>query len=239
MKPTTIEDVSEILSTFDLEEINTLIQTLLSFKEERYNDYFRPLYVDYKRIMESDTDKELKDKAEERFFSICRSFINEICKKFNLSIDDTLVDDNEEQLPALVTALYCFFVKDLAANIQEVCIGYINKNEKSIYEVFEERKNKKDAHTLVSKRNYPIELAVILANIYDASAWILQQLSEEEFIKYLHPDYSVLRIIDSLLQDGILAGEFMEVISEIYEECVNLKAEVCLNIISNFEKENI
>ena len=241
MKPIVVEDVAEILETFDLEEISELLRKQVELKDgvSQSTDYFRPIYIKYRAIMDSeDNPEDVKDVATERFNLICKLFLQILCEKFNLSIDPEWVDENIDQLPALVVAIYCFFVKDLSVNLQEVFIRYIKTNKQSIFDVFEDRKVKKDASSLINKRNFSIELAVILANVYVTSSWIIQQLSEESFMNYMNDDYGPLSILKDLMEDGIIVGEFMDIVGDIYESNLNLKSEVCLNVLSTFNNEN-
>jgi hypothetical protein len=242
MNQTVIEDVSEILSTFPLDEISDLLRRQVNLLDAdnpmHMTDYFKPLYYRYRSILETpDNSEEIKTEARNQFNDICNLFINLICEEFHLEMDSNWIIDNEGSLPGLVTAMYGFFISDLTSNLHEVCINYINKNKKEIFQVFEERKNKKDAATLVNKKNHTIEMAVIIANIYDVSTWILSQITEEQYMQYLNPDYAPLKIIQKFFEDGIIAGEFMETINEVYTENQSLKAEVCYQIISTIERK--
>ena len=234
---TTLEDVSEILDSFSLEEISNLLKRQVNMHTEESGidraNYFQPLYAKYHSIMDSDEiPDDVKNEATDRFNDVCRLFISLIANEFQLEFDQDYINDHLNVLPALVSALYCFFVRDLITNIEEVCTNYIEKNRKKIFEVFEDRKSKKDAATLVNKRKFPIDLAVILANIYDTSTWILRQLSEEAYISYLNQDYAPLKIIDSLMKEGVMSGEFMDIISGIFEENLSMKGEICLAILA-------
>ena len=239
MKVSTIEEVSEILETFDISEISDLLRKQIDLKEDSMGvirtNYFHPLYVGYRSIIDSEEiNGDVKDVATERFTTICNIFIEFICQKFQLSIDQQWKLENQDQLPGLTTAMYSFFIRDLSSNLQEIFTNYINQNKKVIFEVFEDRKNKKDASTLVKKRHYPIDLAVILANIYDTSTWIIRQLSEESYFAYMNQDYAPLRILKGLMEDGVITGSFMDTMEEVYEECIGLKGEVCFNLLSTF-----
>lgn len=239
MEPKTIEDVSEILDTFDIEDIASLLMKQLDLSENlsvTMTDYFEPLHRHYVKITNDESiPDDVKSEAKEKFFNICRIFITIICKKFDLTVDTDWMIDREGDLPGFVTALYRFFVKDIIANIQEVCINYINKNRKEIFELFEERKNKKDSMTLVNKKNFSLDMAVILANIYDVTTFILSALSEEQYIQYMNQEYIPLRVIYPMLQDGIIAGEFIDVISALYTENINLRSAVCYQILTSFK----
>ena len=240
MEKTIIEDVSEILETFNLEEIKDLLKKQVDLTENigtNMTDYFMPLYFSYKSIIEAEENsQEMKYEATTRFNEVCNLFIDAICEKFHLEINDEWRMLHEMDLPGLVTAMYCFFIKDIVSNIQEVCINYIQKNRKEIFTVFEDRKKKKDASTLVEKRKHPIDMAVIIANIYDVSSWILSQLSEEQYIEYMNDQYVPLRVLYPMFQNGDISGDFLETINEAYSQNLELKAETCYQILSVINK---
>lgn len=239
MEPNAIDDVSEILDIFDIEDIVSLLTKQLNLSENlsiTMTDYFKPLHHHYVQISNDESiPDDLKSEAKERFIKICKVFIAIICRRFELEIDEEWVIDHEGDLPGLVTAMYCFFVKDMIANIQEVCMNYINKNRKDLFELFEERKNKKDSVTLVKKKNFPLDMAVILANIYDVTTFILSAVNEEQYLQYMNPDYIPLRVVYPMLEQGILAGNFIDVISSMYTENINLRATVCYQILTSYK----
>lgn len=238
MEQSVIYEVSEILDTFNLEEISKLLQQQISSSENselglQTVDHFKPLYYKYQGIMRaSENTGEIKEAATERFMNICNIFLTMICRKYGIAIDPVWKDDHYGDLPGFTMALYNFFVLDVSSNIYDVCIEFIKKNKSMIYEAFEERKNKKDASTLVYKKIMSPEMAVITSNIYDVSTWILTQLSEEQFLNYLNPDYLPLKLIKTLLEEGILSGEFMVELNDIYSSDLILKSDVCFRLIS-------
>lgn len=239
MEPKTIEDVSEILDTFNIGDISSLLEKQLDLSENlsvNMTDYFKPIHLQYSKIMNDESiPEDIKSDVRERFLNVCRIFIHIIADKFDLEVDTDWMIDHEGDLPGFATALYCFFVKDIISNLQEMFINYINKNRKEIFEIFEERKNKKDSVTLVNKKNFPLDMAVILANIYDVTTWILSIISEEQYIQYMNQEYIPLRVVYPMLQDGIIAGDFLEVINELYRENLNLRASVCYQILTTFK----
>lgn len=241
MKQQVIYEVSEILDTFNLEEITNLLRRQINSNNDEEThpvDHFKALYYRYQRIIETeDNTDEIKEATKARFMDVCNIFLSLICEKYNLSLDQEWKDDHYGDLPALVMALYSFFVLDLPSNIFDVCISFINANKDSIMEAFGERKNKKDAATLVNKKMMSPELAIIISNIYDVTSWILSLLSEEQYIHLLPEDYVPLKLISGMLEDGILAGEFMTEINDIYSSNIGLKSDVCFRIISQV-KEN-
>lgn len=236
MKETVIYEVSEILDTFNMEEITKLLQDQIDSDEDigiLRVDHFKPLYYKYQSIIntESNTD-EIKNSAKQKFLDICIIFLSIISKKFNINIDDNWLDDNYNNIPGLAMALYSFFVLDIESNIYDVCLNYIKKNQTFVYESFEDRKNKKDAATLVNKKLMTQEKAIIVSNIYDITAWILSQLSEEDFINYLNNDYLPLTLISNMIEEGLLNGDFMMEINDIYSSNIGLKSSVCFRLIS-------
>lgn len=243
MKHTVIYEVSEILDIFNLEEIRRMLDKQLNINGSSeittsLSDHFKPLYYKYHSIVDCDENSsEVKQEAESRFMDICNIFLNMICKKFHLEIDDMWKQNHYQDIPGFTMALYSFFILEMQSNIYDVCMNYINKNTQQIFEVFEDRKTKKDAATLVNKKLTTPEKAVIISNIYDVTAWILNQISEEEFLNLLNQDYLPLNLIRGLLENGIMAGEFMEEINDIYASHISLKSNVCFNIITTFKKE--
>ena len=236
MKQTIIEDVSEILNIFNLDEITQLlhkqINTNSSFGENR-SDHFKPIFVEYNSIMEEESNTgEVKDEAQNRFNAICNIFIDLICNKFHLELDPEWKDDHMNELPGVVIALYDFFVVDIVNNLNEVLVTYIRNNMETIYEKFEDRKNKKDAATLTNKKQFSPELAIVASNIYDITTWILQQMSEEQYIECMNPEYGPLKIFSNMLENGIANGEFMQEINDMYASDLSLKSDVCFQILS-------
>lgn len=105
-------------------------------------------------------------------------------------------------------------------------------------EAFGERKNKKDAATLVNKKKMNPELAIIISNIYDVTSWIVSILSEVQYIKLLPQDYIPLQLISSMFEEGVIAGDFMTEINDIYSSNIGLKSDVCFKIITQVSTNN-
>ena len=249
MKPTMtnliIEDVSEILDTFNLEEITRLLYSQIDPTEDQRSthmvDHFKPLYYKYKSIISTEENTEdMKTTATERFQEICNIFLDLICKKFHIEINTTWREDHITELPGLIMALYSFFVLDIISNLEEVCINFIRRNAKMICEVFEDKKNNKDAATISNKRSsMTVETVLIASNIYDVTSWILSQLSEQQYIIYMDQEYIPLRLISSLLEEGLLAGQFMMEINDLYSTNIDIKSAVCFNILAILKKEGV
>jgi hypothetical protein len=245
MKENIIKEVSDILSSFDINEISKLIQDQINSdytsepSTDIITDHFRPLYASYAREMSNDYPNEVQEEVESYFMSICELFLNAMCEKFHLSINQEWKDDNYKNIPGITMALYSFFVLDFSTNVYDVILNYILRNTKNIYKTFEGMKNKKDASTIVNRKSLSPEFCVIASNIYDIAAWILQQLSDEDFVSYMNQDYLPLKLIRGLISEGYLGGDFVEVICDIFTYCVTFRSNICFTIISKIRTGEI
>ena len=79
MKQTVIYEVSEILDTFNLEEITKLLQNQIDSNDNVGTpvDHFKPLYYKYQSIMNTeDNTDEVKEQAKTKFMDICNIFLS-------------------------------------------------------------------------------------------------------------------------------------------------------------------
>ncbi len=245
MKDSVLIEVSEILNAFNISEITKLIEEQINddYSEDNSTDimvdHLKPLYYTYANMTKYKLDEDTKREAENRFYAICKVFIDAICKKFKLVIDEEWLNDNPSTLIALTFTLYSFFVLEFSANVNEVLLNYILQNTSEIYEVFEGMRNKKDSSTIANKKTMSPEMALIISNIYDISSWIFNKMTEAEFFNYLNDDYLPLQLIETLFDDGKISGEFMEAINEIFKANIRLKSKTCFTIIYKFRNEEL
>lgn len=246
MKESVFIEVSDILDSFDIEEISRLVKEQINGEDDPSTDslslvnHLWPLYYKYTKIMKNESvDPDTKEDAEDRFYKICKIFLEEIFKKFDLSLNQDWLDNHYGDIPAITLAFYSFFIVDFNMNLYQVIVNYILENGKIINDTFEILRNKKDASTLSNKKSLSPEMALIVSNIYDISDWILTQINEEEYLNLLEEDYVPLRLIKELYNQGILAGEFVSKIYEIYFNNIPLKSNIGFNIIYNIKTGNI
>lgn len=244
MKDTALIEVSEILKEFNIDEISRIIEDQFNtnYSEDSSTDsvvdHLKPLYYTYRTLTKQQLDEDTKKDAEIRFYSVCNLFINAISKKFNLHIDHEWLDDNIGYLPGLTYSLYSFFIIDFSSNVYEVLLNYILKNTSEIYEVFEGMRNKKDSSTLANKKSLSPEMSLIISNIFDISLWIFNKMTEDEFFNYLSDEYTPLKIIKKLFNDGKISGDFIEVINEIFQSNIRLRSKTCFEMIYRFRSDN-
>lgn len=234
-------EVSNILGYFDVDQIHDVIseqlQNILTTDNTMIEqpDHFRNIYYNYNKLKKYNLDDSTKDDAETKFTRVCYAFINGIADEFGLSVDTNWLSDNRADIPAITYAIYLFFVKDLAKNIHEALYTYINENKESLAKTFEDYKNKKDASTLLVKKTLSPDLSLILANIYDVSEYIFENLMDEEvYFKSINQDYVPLSMIQNMYEAGYMSGTFMKRISEAFHENLSLKSDICFQIIYSF-----
>lgn len=243
MKPSNTFEISDILETFDKSEISGLINNQLNTEHYTMNkitDHFMPLYIRWRSIMENpEVVEDIKINTDLRFKELCEVILKNILNRFGMTIDDDWIELNQCDLPGLTVALYHFFVLDFVSNLHDVIMNYIMQNHKMIYQVFEAMENKKDASTINQKKKLTPKMAMIIANIYDISEWIINQIDEDNYFNYVNQDYALNDIFKEYIDKGALTGSFMNEIAKIYLTKISLKSEICFSIISNAKIGNI
>lgn len=237
MNETIFMEVSDILETFDIDEISKMIDEQINddYETDIYTeiltDHLKPLYYNYAKLAKYNLDEDLREKAETKFISICIAFLQAILKKFSLEIDKEWITNNYENIPAITMAFYTFFVLDFTTNAYEILVNYINTNGKEVIKTFDGLKIKKDASSLSNKKNLSSEMALVISNIYDISEWIFDNLDEEDYFTYLDNSYVPLKLISSLYKGGYLSGNFANIIYQIFHCNISLKSSLCFKYI--------
>jgi len=240
MKDEVLLEVSDILDSFNIEEMSKLIKSQINSDYENdssteiLTDHFKPIYVKYKYILDKyPEDSDVRVEAERNFMKVCNVFLQAICKKFDLTLDMEWMESNIPNLPGMAMAMYSFFIIDFSSNVYDVLVNYIGRNTKMLCKAFESLKNKKDASTLVNKKNLSPEMSLIVSNVYDVSNWILEQVDEDTFFKYLSVDYLPFKVVYGLYSKNVISGEFMSVVNDIFRSSTALKSDICFKIVSN------
>lgn len=236
----TILDASEILDSFDLNDIFSLIseQIPVSYEENMYTadmaDYFRPLYKEFTRLMQDSVTEEIKTEVSNRFTKICCRYVERICERYKLSFSDEWLDDNIHRLPAATAALYSFFVLDFKNTLAEALLKYINQHRDQISDVFKNAYTKKDSSTLTNKKLIPDEyMAMVASNIFNITMWITTNMEEEEFLELVSDGYIAGLAVKKFFEEGVLSGELMDTIAEIYTTDITLRSDIGFTLICN------
>ena len=233
--------VEELLDYFNIEKTRALINEQLdadiTTPGGRLTDHLQPLWSRYSSLehdhanLDPDTYAEIKNK----FDSICLMFVEYICKKFDISVDEGWLENlNRSEVHGLAVMLYSFFVIDIENLILEVLIKYIDKNLDILVEQFGDNlKSRKDAAYISLKKTVEPEYAVIGACVFDVCFWIIDQMSENEFFDYIDGDYIPLSYIKGWFDDSHLSGDFMQRIYDLFKNTGDWKSRICFNIITN------
>ena len=228
--------ITDILESFDVEEVSQLISDQI-LKREVYTgvmvDQFQPIYANYKKLFNNPDvlEEELTDGIE-KFDQICDAILGIIKEKFNVSIDDGWLSDNAGSKPAITLALYTFFVIDLYNNLREILFNYINENQKMLYEQFKDIPRKP-----ISKKQLPPQIDVILRNIYDICTFILSQLTPEDALRCLDDGYVFTGILAPLYEDGYMEGDFISAIAEIFNKEIGFKSQIGFDLMYQFHSQ--
>ena len=165
-------EISEIMDSFDLDEVQRLIHDQIEMLDEdtceNMIDNFKILYTKYASIQENQDqmDEDDYNYTVARFYKICELFIEEVCDKYNISINEEYLNDHYGDIPRLALCLYRFFVIDFKGNLYHVLLTYIQENMEQIAQAFESAKLKRDASTLVNKKIEDSNVGLVVSNIY-------------------------------------------------------------------------
>lgn len=245
-------ELSEILDTFDTEEITLIVESqIIDPKFDMIGDssvdQFSPLKTRYEGIVEENEDPDILRDVQSRFLSICGIFLDAIESKFAIKVSDEWKEYHFNDIPDVTEALYNTFVMNFLTHLEDVLFRYILQNRVQLFNLFEDNRNRKDASTISKKKELEIEDAVILANIYDICAWILDNLSVEDWFKYSDLEEVNLALIHSLYESGdIMDSEegdppvpvsFATRMADIFKKDTSVKGVLCFNLSNRLMKE--
>lgn len=245
-------EVSEIMDTFNIEEISLIVESQISDPKfdmlgDSSVDQFSPLKNRYEGIIAENEDPDILLEVQDRFLSICGIFLDAIEKKFAIALSDEWKENHRNDIPDVTEALYNVFVINFITYIEDVLFNYIVKNKMTIFHAFEDDRNKKDASTIAKKKNFNIEDAVILADIYDICAWILDNLTVDQWFEYtdleevnmalIHSLYESTDLMDSEEGDPPIAVTFVDRFTTIFKKDTSVKGVLCFNLLNRLMTE--
>lgn len=245
-------ELSEILDTFDTNEISLIVDSqILDPKFDMMGDasvdQFSPLKNRYEGIIEVNENPDVLEEVQVRFLSICDIFLDALERKFSIKVSDEWKENHRNDIPEVTGAIYNTFVLNFITNMEDVLFKYILKNKMEIFHVFEDDRNKKDASTIAKKKNFNIEDAVILADIYDICAWILDNLTVDSWFEYsdleevdmalIHSMYESTDLMDSEEGDPPVSVTFVDKLTEIFKKDTSVKGVLCFNLINRLVDE--
>lgn len=230
-------DLSDVIETFDRDEIGRLLDTQLESLHndscEHMVDNFQLLYARYKKITEGDQSVEetTLDEIKALYQDICELFIRKIADAYNISLDETYIEDHEGDLHNMALQLYLFFVLDFQSNLFNILLGFISEHIEDIAKQFEGLRARRDSITEVNRTMEDQNIALVCSNIYDVIDWVLEQLEPELFLDYLEDSYLCKRPMVTFLDRGVIDGGFMGTIRDNVKANISLKGKIGFDII--------
>lgn len=239
-----MDGVENLINFFDIEETaKTIEEHILT---DQYSmgslvDYYRPYYVQYKSLkvdIDTGMTEEVVSQCRQKARTIALMFIDAICKKFRLYVDEFWIENlPDEELQGFTVILYDFFILHFKEFLLEVLTRYIDGNAEILASAFETNtKNAKDAAFCALQKLIPFNYAVIGANVYDVCFIILSNLNELDFIDYIDADNEIQPYIKKYFEDAKVTGNFVDVIEEMLQSSdVSLKGYLGFEIIAHLK----
>lgn len=228
-----LEDLHELL---DVESNSTVFYEQITNDEEDYTspkvDHFTELYNNYTEIL-GDESLPQDDVAEvtDQFTQICAHIINYINDEFNTDVEVDSLMDESHNLPGITKAFYSFFVVDFYNNVMSILKHYIIMNSQTLFTEFAELSEKKDVMTNYYKKTLSKEMSVIASNIYDITDFIFTKIDASTALSYCGTGNLAAMVIKKLVDEGLVSGDFLTQIADIYKNNVNLRSRICFEIV--------
>lgn len=237
---------NEILDYFSIDEMKRVVNDQILNKTDYAEcgiivDHLKPMYARYKNIrvdVDAGVTPEDVEESKEQFNMICAIFIDAICEKFGIRIDDFWFENaSADELCTLTLYLYTFFVVDFKMVLKNILINYIEANSSAVAAIFDaDQVNTKGATYNALKIEMTPEYALICANIFDAILYVLDTMDAEDIFKYAPEDYEPVGPLSEMMEDGHMFGEFDENIYDIVKNNSALKSSLAFEIISYFRE---
>lgn len=243
-------EYDNILDYFNVEDLQRVINEQINGDIDYSDcsmiiDHYKPVYAKYNEVkVDPEKGITLEDvaHAKNRFDIITLIYMNSICNKFGIDINDFWLEnacDNDRFL--LTLYLYTFFVVDLKTVLIDIIINYINTNIESLATMFEvDQKNQKGATFNVLKTELSDErYAVICANIFDVILYTLDTIECGDVFDYAPADYVPVSMLKEMFENGDLGGNFNEGLYSVVKANDTLRMalgfEICLYIREHYK----
>lgn len=233
--PDILQEVANILDDFEVPTIIDLFKDQI-ITEASYTtipvDQFESLYQKYKMAVELNAVEEDDiDEIRNRFKTICISIVKFIEAKFGIEVDLDWFDTQNASLPAVTLALYKFFVLDLFYIIIGVLNNYISKNLDELNDAFSAVLNNKDVTVQANLKTLEPKYATIASAIFDVTDYSFTMMDNDSIFEYMNLEYQPAGIIQKLLSEGVIVGDFTRHIADIYKENLELRSKVAFELV--------
>lgn len=239
--PDTMVEVANILESFDEENLREIFKAQI-IDNEGYTDlqinHLAPLYSSYQRVMNIENiNEEDVIKIKTRFQSICMSIINFICSKFNIEVDMNWIETNYGKLPALTMCLYQFFILDIFNVMLRSLNNYISKNIDDLFNAFADTIQGKDVSTATNMKIMNPKYAAIVSSMYDVTDYTFTMMDSETIIEYIDNKYTPGVVIKTLMDIGVITGDFANVFANIYKDNLALRSKITFELIYKIKEQ--
>lgn len=239
--PDTMIEVANILDSFDEENLLEIFKSQIMSNEDYTSlqiNHLAPLYLSYKRIMSiEDIEEDDVINVQTRFQNICMAIINLICNKFNIEIDTNWIETNYGKLPAFTMCMYQFFVLDIFYVILRSLNNYISKNIDELSSAFSDAIQNKDVSTITNLKTMDPKYAVLASCMYDVTDYAFTMMDSDLIFEYIDNKYVPGAVLDRLMDDGTITGDFANVFANIYKENLALRSKITFELIYKIKKE--
>ena len=242
----TMTSVSDLLESFDLEEIQSIVEAQIV--NPRYDmlgdssvDQFTPIVNAFTAAINAAGDDDDVKVLSERLTSTCHIFLDAIQERYAICLDDEKREAEDTDIVEVVSNLYNVFVLNNLLHVEDVLYAYIVKNRESIIATFEDAKAKKDASSAAKRRHYSDDDAVILAQIHDIGAWVLENMNVDDFFEYSDLEEEHLKYIYDMYEAGYFTGltegdppvvsDFVDRLAYRYKSDITFKGTLCTNLL--------
>lgn len=239
-------NADSVVDFFNLDEMNRIIQEQIIGEDDfsvctTMTDHLKPLYDRYKNInvdVKNGITSDDVDECHKKFNAICMMFITAINKKFNISLDDTFVENASDDEMALVSLyMYTYFVIDFKTILTDILINYMDANIETLSSMFENAlKTQKDAVFMSYKSTLDPKYAVVCGNIFDVIYYILDSLTVEDYFKYSPMDYLPSAFLNKLFEECTLCGDFTDKIFAMVKANSALRSFLAFEITSHVKR---
>ena len=242
--------VNGLYNYFDNNEIKKLIEDYIATDDfepsQTMSEYINPLFDKYKDISSSEfLDSSEKSEYDYKFKIVCTMIIDAICNKFDLSIDEGWFEEREIfEIQNMTLILFNFFISNLFEVLIEVLMDYIDNHINELNDLYgQDIKTKRGSDYLTLEKTVNSKYAVVGASVFDVCLYALDSMTEEDFFKFVNPDYECLDRIVMLYDDGHVSGNFLDPCIRMLKANSNkllskLAFEIISNIRINYKKES-
>lgn len=239
--PDTMMEVANILESFDEKNLRDIFKAQIISNDDYTGiqiNHLAPLYSSYQRALKiEDVDEDDIMQIRIKFQNICIMVIEFICSKFNIEVDSNWIEMNLNKLPAITMCLYQFFILDIFNIILKSLENYICTNTNALYEVFSGNSEFKDVSTVTNMKTMDPMWATLASSMYDVTDYVFSMMDSEEFLSSLGLEYTPKLVMEEMMNQGYLSGDFENTFANIYKDNLALRSKISFELIYKIKEQ--